>query len=146
MPIEILSNGRTLSHNVSLVVYRDNAASKREVLVRYLPLEGGHMTCVPFQALEPGEEAIHGVQRLGLESFGLGTLSIGPMFGSGSDASETRTFLAPSTPQFETVIQSQGEINGWQYAFIPVSSIDFIWLTSEISVSRETLRMLCGGD
>ncbi|KAI1362710.1 hypothetical protein F5Y08DRAFT_354985 [Xylaria arbuscula] len=133
-------------YNVSLLIYRDNAAGEREILARpyLLSDEGEQMFCVPFQASEPGEQPIACAKRLGLDSFGIERLIVGPTVSSSKDSREAQTFLAPSNMQFEALLGWRNTVNEWGYKWIPISSIDQIWLTPIIEVPGQALRLILG--
>ncbi|KAJ3576258.1 hypothetical protein NPX13_g3759 [Xylaria arbuscula] len=108
-------------YNVSLLIYRDNASGEREILAR------------PYLLSDKG-----------LDSFGIERLIVGPTVSSSKHAKEAQTFLAPSNIQFEALLGFRNTINEWGYKWIPISSIDQIWLTPIIEVPGQALRLILG--
>ncbi|KAI0513074.1 hypothetical protein F5B22DRAFT_613392 [Xylaria bambusicola] len=127
-------------YSISLLVYRDNAAGEREILVRYLASEA----MVLSQALEPGKEPIHCAQRLAMRHLGVYipyrdlSRNASVTVERAGDARGVQVFLVPSTAQIEALTQQ--ETQGWRYSFLPLSSMTSLWLTPEIAVDRESLE------
>ena len=134
--------------NVSLLVYRDSG-EELEVLVRYLASGDGVEACLPNEPLEPGEQRTNCVRRLLLHRMAI-DLPPGHLrpeavtIDQPGDARESRLFLMHPTTQFDWLAR-QNEVQGWRYVFVPFSSLEYVWVTPEIGVTREQLEHLVEG-
>ncbi|KAJ3578755.1 hypothetical protein NPX13_g1801 [Xylaria arbuscula] len=133
--------------SVSIILYRWTG-SGCEIFVRSRTGEDNPTYSVPFRVVNPGESALQCAQRIGTESLSINLLEEDLDYEQSAVISNlgeevaTRAFMIQVTRRSQTV--SSGAWRGWQYQFLPLSSIDVLYLHPSIKATGAALRTLVG--
>jgi hypothetical protein len=137
----------SVSHSIGLLVYRNDPLNGPELLVRSKPLERILRYTTPYRDLAAGENAVDCARRVALSSFNI-DISKSELADNSSAVINNlgkkvrvREFMIEATPPFEEIARHE-MWRGWKYAFVPLSSLEYVYLHPDIKTTRAALKEL----
>ncbi|KAI1296993.1 hypothetical protein F5Y03DRAFT_387063 [Xylaria venustula] len=133
--------------SVSLLIYRPTNSREPELLVRWEVNDRNPTYSVPYRNLQIGETAIECAQRTGASSLGVDfpndnfDYQMSTVITNEGKAVKIRVFAVETAPIIHS-IPGSGIWRGWQYAYLPLSSLDLVYLHPDIPVTTAALREL----
>ncbi|KAI0969032.1 hypothetical protein F4678DRAFT_463785 [Xylaria arbuscula] len=133
--------------SVSLIIYRPSRSQEPQLLVRWEPNERNPTYRIPHRDLNSGETAIECAQRIGAQALGVDfpednfDYQMSTVVTNMGKSIKIRVFAVETTPIIHK-IPGSGIWRGWQYAYMPLSSLELVYLHPDIPVSTASLREL----
>ncbi|KAI3319784.1 hypothetical protein HD806DRAFT_525107 [Xylariaceae sp. AK1471] len=142
--------GNTLSqssNSIGLLIHRQDPLGRPELLVRFKPSDQKLRYSTPYRDLSLGESAVDCAKRVAFSSFRT-DISEDELDYQNSVIIENlgkririREFTIEATPPFEEVARRE-MWRGWRYAFVPLSSLEYVYLHPDIKTARAALQEL----
>ncbi|KAI3338003.1 hypothetical protein F4824DRAFT_499782 [Ustulina deusta] len=145
----MLGEGHTPSDSltsISLLIYRTRSGQP-ELLVRSKPSDSIPTYSTPYRDLDRGQNVINCAQRIGVDSLGILIpedsldYQMSAVITNLGEAVRIRVFAVQATSQMQDIARCD-TWRGWKYEFIPVSSLDCVYLHPDIGATTAPLREL----